>query len=69
MDANNFKKFMDKYAGAIIGALFALIILALKLLNFVLAIGLIVSFAMLGSKMQKNKATIKEKVKAFIDKI
>ena len=69
MDANNLKKFLDKYAWSIIGALVAILILIFKLLDFVLALSLIIGFAVLGFKMQKNKATIKEKVKAFIDKI
>lgn len=69
MDANNFKKFFDKYAWAIIGALLAIVIIAFRVVYFVLCVALIVGFAVLGFRMQKNKVTIKEKIKAFIDKI
>lgn len=66
MDAKNF---LDKYLWAIIGIVIALVMIAFKLVYFIICIALIVCFAILGFKMQKNKVTIKEKVKAFIDKI
>lgn len=65
----DFKKFLDKYAWSIIGALLALIMIAFRLVYFVFCVALIVGFAVLGFRMQKNKVNIKEKIKSFIDKI
>ena len=65
----DFKNFFEKYLWSIIGVVIALIMILFKLVYFILCIALIVGFAVLGYKMQKNKVNIKEKLKAFIDKI
>ncbi|MBR4111224.1 MAG: hypothetical protein IKK43_06045 [Clostridia bacterium] len=71
MNENKFdlKNFFEKYLWAIIGAAVALIMIIFRLVYFILCIALIAGFAVLGYKMQKNKVNIKEKLKAFIDKI
>lgn len=69
MDANKMKEFFDKYLWAIIGGLLALIMIIFNIVYFALCIALIVGMAMLGYNMQKNKVSLKEKLKAFVDKL
>jgi uncharacterized membrane protein len=65
---NKFSDFLSKYTGAIIGILIAIILLILRIFEVVVALGIIVAFAFLGDYVQKNKTTVKEKLKSFIDK-
>lgn len=71
MNENKFdlKNFFEKYLWSIIGVVVALLLILFRLVYFILCIALIVGFAILGYRMQKNKVNIKEKLKAFIDKI
>jgi putative flippase GtrA len=65
---NKFSDFLTKYAGAIIGILIAIILLILRIFEVIVALGIIVAFAFLGNYIQKNKTTVKEKLKTFIDR-
>jgi uncharacterized membrane protein len=65
---NKFSDFLSKYTGAIIGILIAIILLILRIFEVVVALGIIVVFAFLGDYVQKNKTTVKDKLKSFIDK-
>lgn len=62
---DNFKN----YLGAIIGAVIGLLLVILRVWEFILSIAIIVGFGMLGAYVQRNKSSIKEKLKNFIDKI
>lgn len=68
MDSNNFKEFWDKYKGAIIGALIAIILLSTGLYKLCIAVIVIVVGVYFGNYVQKNKETVKESLKNFIDK-
>ncbi len=63
-----FKDFVDKYMGMIIGVLIAILIIALGAIYVVECVALIVAFGWLGKYVQKNKDTVKEKLKTIIDK-
>lgn len=70
---NDFTAFCNKYGGAIVG-LIAGIILAVLIVftNFykvILAIALIIMCVWLGAYIQRNKESVKEKTKNFIDKL
>lgn len=62
------KEFWDKYKGAIIGVIIAILIFATKLYKlFIIAI-LIVVGAIIGNYVQNNKEFVKDKLKSFIDR-
>lgn len=64
-----FKKFLIKYRGAIIGGLFALVALLLNLHKFVFFVGIILVGGLVGNYVQHNKELVKEKLKSYIDKL
>ena len=66
---DGFKAFVKEYSGAIIGALIAIIILCTNLYRLIIGIILIVVGMFLGNYVQRNKYEVKEKLKAFLDKI
>ncbi len=66
---NGFKEFLKEYAGAIIGAVIAIIILCTRLYELIVGILLIVAGIFLGNYVQRNKYEVKEKIKAFLDRI
>lgn len=63
------KKFIKEYSGAIIGGLIAIIILCTKLYQLIIGLILIGMGVFIGNYIHKNKYSVKEKLKAFIDKI
>ena len=65
----DFKKFVKEYAGAIIGALAAIIILCTNLYRLIIGVILIAVGMFVGNYVQKNKYEVKEKIKNFIDKM
>ena len=66
---NGFKEFIKEYAGAIIGATIAIIILCTNLYRLIIGIVLIVLGMFVGNYVQRNKYEVKEKIKAFLDRI
>ena len=64
-----FKNFWNQYKGAIIGIVVAILILCTKLYAFILGCVVIILGAMVGSYVQKNKDSVKEKLKNFIDRL
>ncbi len=70
---DNFKVFCDKYGGAIIGfaigLVLAIILLCTSLYKFIIGIALIIFCIYLGNYIQRNKESVKEKTKNFIDKL
>jgi len=67
-NSNNFKEFWEKYKGAIIGAIVAIILLCTSLYKLCLAVIVIVAAMYLGNYIQRNKYEVKEKLKNFIDR-
>lgn len=63
------KEFWNNYKGAIIGVIVAILILATKIYNLIVAIILIVIGAFAGNYVQQNKQYVKDKIKQFIDRM
>lgn len=63
------KKFLSTYAGAIIGALVAIVILCTHLYDLMIWILFIVLGIFVGNYIQHNKTIVKERLKNFIDRL
>lgn len=63
------KLFWNRYKGAIIGALVAVIVIGLRLENLIIGIVLIAVGAFVGNYIQANKEDVKEKIKKIIDRM
>ncbi len=70
---DNFKIFCDKYGGAIlgfvVGLVLAILLFCTNLYKFVIAIALIIVCIYLGNYFQRNKETVKEKLRKLIDRL
>lgn len=64
-----FKKFLSKYKGAIIGVVVAIIVLATRLYELIVGVLLVLAGAIVGNYIQQNKEDVKAKLKKFIDKM
>ena len=65
----DFKKFVIKYKGAIIGGTIAIIIALTGLIKLLVVFAVILIGIWLGNYIQKNKDEEKEKLRNFIDKL
>ena len=65
----DFKEFLIKYSGGIIGAIIALILACTSLYRLVIGIVLVVCGFVAGNYLQHNKAKVKKKIKEIIDKL
>ena len=65
----DFKKFLSKYCGAIIGIIIAIVILATRLYDLIIGIVVIALGAFIGNYIQQNKEDVKTKLKGWIDKM
>lgn len=65
---DGFKNFCYNYRGAIIGIIIAILIIATRLYELIMAIILLILGAIVGNYIQQNKDFVKEKLKSFIDK-
>ena len=63
------KGFFEKYGGAIIGGIIALILACTSLYRVIIGIVLVVIGMWAGNYFQKNKESVKEKLKNLIDKM
>ncbi len=63
------KKFIKQYRGAIIGVIFAILILITRLHELILAIVLLILGAVVGNYIQQNKEAVKTRLKKIIDKM
>lgn len=66
---DNFKNFLTKYCGAIIGGLIAIVILCTRLYELIIGIVLIFLGMIIGNYVQRNKTQVKEKLKGIIDRL
>lgn len=64
-----FKNFLIKYRGAIIGGLIALVALLLNLHKVVFFAVIIIAGILIGNYIQHNKEFVKDKLKSYIDKL
>ena len=64
----SFKNFWNNYKGAIIGVIIAILVLATRIYNFILAITVLVLGAFIGNYIQQNKQIVKDRLKNFIDR-
>lgn len=62
------KEIWEKYKGAILGGVIAVVVLASELAETVFYILVVGGAIILGNYVQKNKEEVKEKLKDFIDK-
>lgn len=67
-NSNNLKEFWNKYKGAIIGAIIAIIFVCTGLYKLCIVVIAIIAGIYLGNYIQKNKESVKENIKNFIDK-
>lgn len=65
---DDLKNFLYRYRGAIIGLIFAIILLALQIYKVIIGIIIIIGGMMLGNYIQQNKENVKERIKDFIDR-
>ena len=63
------KNFLITFRGAIIGGVIALIALLLNFHKVLIWILIIIAGIVIGNYVQHNKEIVKEKIKAFIDKL
>lgn len=66
---DGFGSFFQKFGGAIIGGIIALILACTHLYRFIIAILFVILGMWAGNYIQKNKELVKEKLKNLIDKM
>lgn len=64
-----FKNFLINYRGAIIGGIIAIIALLLNFHKVLIWILIVIAGVVIGNYVQHNKELVKDKLKAFIDKL
>lgn len=64
----NFKEFVDKYMGVLIGILIAVLLILLVNEVTLIKIAIIILGAILGKYVHENKDSVKEKLKNLIDR-
>ena len=62
------KEFFSKYGGFILGIIIGAIVVALGIVDFIVAVAVIVGFGYLGMYVQRNKSKIKVTLKNLIEK-
>ena len=65
----DFKNFLTKYFGGIVGGVIALILACTGLYRIIVGIVLVLIGVWAGNYFQHNKSKVKEKIKEFVDKI
>ena len=65
---DEFKEFLIKYRGAIIGGIVAIVALILRIHEFLIGCIIVVAWVVLGNYVQQNKKAIKNKIKKIVDK-
>lgn len=65
---DEFKEFLKKYRGAIIGGIVAIIALILRIHEFLIGCIIVVAGVLLGNYVQQNKEAVKDKIRKIVDK-
>ena len=66
---DEFKEFLSKYWGGLLGAIIALILACTNLYRFVIGIVLIVCGCIEGNDLQNDKTKVKKRLKEIVDKV
>ena len=66
---NDFKEFMSRYGGMIVGIIIAILLLLTRFYELIIAIILIAVCGYAGFYFQHNKENVKTALKNFIDKL
>lgn len=66
---DDFKEFLQKYWGGILGAIIALIFACTGLYRFVIGVVIVVFGWIAGNYFQHNKTKVKKKLKEIVDKL
>ena len=64
----NFKEFILKYRGAIIGGIVAIVLLVLRIHEFLIGCLIIAAGILTGNYVQRNKDSVKDKIRNIVDK-
>lgn len=64
----DFKNFLVKYRGAIIGGIIAIILLIFRIYEFLIGCVVIVAGILIGNYVQQNKEKVKDKIRKIVDK-
>ena len=62
------KDFWNKYKGAILGVIVAILIIMTRLYELIIALVVLVLGAFAGNYIQQNKQMVKDRLKNFIDR-
>lgn len=65
---NDFKNFLIKYRGAIIGGLIAIILLILRIYKFLVGCTVIIIGIIIGNYVQQNKEKVKDTIRRIVDR-
>lgn len=66
---NDFKEFMSRYGGMIVGIIIAILLLLTRFYELIIAIILIAVCGYAGYYFQHNRESVKEKLKNLVDKL
>lgn len=66
---NDFVNFLNRYKGAIIGCIIAILLLVFELDKLIIGIVIISIGIFSGNYVQRNKQSVKENLKKLIDKM
>ncbi len=64
----DFKNFLIKYRGAIIGGIVAIVLLIFRIYEFLIGCIIIVGGILVGNYVQQNKDKVKETIRKVVDK-
>ena len=65
---NKIGEFFSNNGGFIFGVIVGLIAIYCRIIDFIVTIFVVIAFGYLGSYIQRNKSTVKEKLKNLIEK-
>lgn len=61
-------QFFKEFGGFIVGSIFGIVLILLNVIDFIVAVLVVLIFGFLGAYIQRNKAKVKEVLKNLIEK-